>query len=61
MAFRIYNIQLLPLDTKLNDDVGTAGYNKLFQTLKEKLEQAQKDKSLIDYSYTLEKIGRAHV
>ncbi len=39
-SFRLYNIQLLPLDTSRTPEVGITGYQQLFSALSEALETA---------------------
>lgn len=52
-SFRLFNIQLLPLDTAKTPEVGVEGYQRLFATLKENIESAQRLKTLADQSYKL--------
>lgn len=49
-AFRIYNIQLLPLNTKKTEEVGVEGYLNLFELLQKRVSTRIKDKKIIDYS-----------
>lgn len=52
-AFRIYNIQLLPLDTNKTEEVGTDGYLRLFELLNKHISDKIKQKEIINYSDTL--------
>lgn len=52
-SFRLYNIQLLPLDTQTIPEVGIEGYKKLFEKLSETVSAAHKSKTLIERSYKL--------
>lgn len=52
-AFRLYNIQLLPLDTARIPEVGAAGYRLLFELLRESSLAAHEAKTLVDSSYKL--------
>jgi hypothetical protein len=47
MKFRIYNIQLLPLDHEKTSDAGKDRYLKLFYTLNEEVTQTIKSKRLL--------------
>ena len=52
-SFRLYNVQLLPLDTATTPEVGGEGYQKLFAALKDGIESAQRLKTLVEQSYRL--------
>lgn len=52
-SFRLYNIQLLPLDTAKTPEVGVVGYRRLFKLLNEASTKAHKSKTLIENSYPL--------
>lgn len=52
-SFRVYNIQLLPLDTKKTPEVGVDGYKKLFDQLADVFVNAHKNKTLVENSYKL--------
>lgn len=52
-SFRLYNIQLLPLDTNRTHEVGVEGYKKLFYELEVVRKAAHESKTIVDYSYQL--------
>lgn len=52
-SFRLYNIQLLPLDTAKTPEVGVVGYQRLFKLLHEASTKAHESKTLIESSYPL--------
>lgn len=52
-SFRLYNIQLLPLDTNRTPEVGVTGYKKLLEELEEVRKAAHATKTLVEYSYQL--------
>lgn len=52
-SFRLYNIQLLPLDTSTTPEVGVIGYRKLFMQLREASKAARQAKTLIENSFKL--------
>lgn len=52
-SFRLYNIQLLPLDTSHTREVGVAGYKKLFEELEVARKAAHTTKTLVEASYKL--------
>lgn len=52
-SFRLYNVQLLPLDTATTPEVGPDGYRRLLVALKEGIESAQRLKTLEEQSYRL--------
>lgn len=52
-SFRLYNIQLLPLDTAKTSEVGVAGYRKFFTHLCAASLAAHKAKTLVDSSFKL--------
>lgn len=52
-SFRLYNIQLLPLDTNITQEVGVEGYRKLFYELEVVRKAAHLSKTVVDYSYQL--------
>jgi hypothetical protein len=52
-SFRLYNIQLLPLDTHRTPEVGEAGYKKLFEQLEAARKAAHTTKTLVESSYKL--------
>ena len=52
-SFRLYNIQLLPLDTSRTPEVGVSGYKRLFEELEALRKTAHTTKTLIEYSYKL--------
>lgn len=52
-SFRLYNIQLLPLDTSRTPEVGVEGYQKLFAELWAALQAAHKTKTFVENSYKL--------
>lgn len=52
-SFRLYNIQLLPLDTAKTPEVGVAGYRKLLVLLRDYSLELHKTKALADSSYKL--------
>lgn len=52
-SFRLYNIQLLPLDTSRTPEVGVAGYKKLFEELEVARKAAHTTKTLVESSYKL--------
>jgi Domain of unknown function (DUF4747) len=52
-SFRLYNIQLLPLDTAKTPEVGEQGYRKLFSLLREFSLAVHKTKALAESSYKL--------
>jgi hypothetical protein len=52
-SFRLYNIQLLPLDTARTPEVGVAGYKKLFEHLGAAIKAAHGAKTLVESSFKL--------
>lgn len=52
-TFRIYNIQLLPLDSATTHEVGVAGYKKLFDLLGGKTVDAKRARTLISLASLL--------
>ena len=52
-SFRLYNIQLLPLDTSTTPEVGIEGYRRLFSLLHEASATAHKEKTLLQSAYSL--------
>lgn len=52
-SFRIYNIQLLPLDNSRTPEVGVTGYKKLLEELELVRKAAHASKTLIENSYKL--------
>jgi hypothetical protein len=52
-AFRQFNIQLLPLDTRTTDEVGAEGYKKLLKLVKERVSIAVEEKTLNTAAYPL--------
>lgn len=52
-SFRLYNIQLLPLDTSTTPEVGTTGYRNLFTLLREASKTARQEKTVIENSFKL--------
>lgn len=48
--FRIYNIQLLPLDTRKTNEVGSIGYKKLFELYRDSLRRFVDAKKVVEYS-----------
>lgn len=52
-SFRLYNIQLLPLDTSRTPEVGVAGYKRLFEELEVARKAAHTAKTLVEGSYKL--------
>ncbi|RZI81845.1 MAG: DUF4747 family protein [Rubrivivax sp.] len=52
-SFRLYNIQLLPLDTSRTPEVGVAGYKKLFEQLEVARKAAHATKTLVENSHKL--------
>lgn len=52
-SFRLYNIQLLPLDTSTTPEVGTTGYRNLFSLLREASKTARQEKTVIENSFKL--------
>lgn len=52
-SFRLFNVQLLPLDTATTPEVGLEGYQRLLATLKDGIESAQRLKTLAEQSYKL--------
>lgn len=52
-SFRLYNIQLLPLDTNKTPEVGVVGYRRFLTLLHEAATTAHKQKTLVDTSYRL--------
>ncbi|WP_083387208.1 DUF4747 family protein [Salinicola sp. MIT1003] len=53
-SFRLYNIQLLPLDTSNTSEVGEIGYLKLFEHLQAKTTKAYNEKTLANSAYKLQ-------
>ncbi len=52
-AFRIYNIQLLPLDTSTTEEVGISGYKNLFELLNKVVGTKVEQKTIVQYSFPL--------
>ena len=52
-SFRLYNIQLLPLDTNRTPEVGVTGYKKLLEELEEVRKAVHATKTLVEHSYQL--------
>ncbi len=52
-SFRLYNIQLLPLDTSKTPEVGIAGYKKLFEQFESERKTAHQTRTLVESSYKL--------
>lgn len=52
-CFRLYNIQLLPINPTQTKEVGKAGYKKLFTELKKKVAAAKKGRDLDPLSFRL--------
>lgn len=52
-SFRLYNIQLLPLDTSRTPEVGVAGYKTFFEELEVARKAAHTAKTLVEGSYKL--------
>lgn len=52
-SFRLYNIQLLPLNTSQTPEVGLSGYQRLFDSLRAAFETAHRTKSLVESSHKL--------
>lgn len=53
-CFRIYNIQLLPINSEETGEIGKRGYRLLFKTLKKKVVQAIEDRDLDPLAYSLQ-------
>ncbi|ERL02483.1 hypothetical protein O999_18720 [Pseudomonas putida LF54] len=52
-SFIVYNIQLLPANTRNTKEVGVEGYKRLFEKLHQRTVQAFKNKKLTDMSFHL--------
>lgn len=52
-SFRLYNVQLLPLDTNRTPEVGVTGYKKLFEELERVRQATHAAKTLVESSYQL--------
>ena len=57
MAFRRFNIQLLPLNSSKTDDVGVEGYKKLFELLGAVVSAAHKPRTLDKTAFELNRPG----
>lgn len=51
--FRVYNIQLLPLDSRTTPEVGVKGYQKLFSRLNASVHKHIQEKRALEFSDTL--------